>query len=53
MIGMLIAIPLGFVFAALPSATAKHLFSLVVGVAVAQFVFASQWVHPLMSSAIV
>ncbi|RHY19658.1 hypothetical protein DYB30_004269 [Aphanomyces astaci] len=42
------AYPFALVFSLLPSATLKHLFSLGVGVSLAQFVFGASWVHTLI-----
>ncbi|KDO21008.1 hypothetical protein SPRG_13936 [Saprolegnia parasitica CBS 223.65] len=42
--------PLALLFQLLPTATLKHLYSLGVGVSLAQFVFGSQWVHSFLMS---
>ncbi|OQR92665.1 lysophospholipid acyltransferase [Thraustotheca clavata] len=42
--------PLALIFQMLPSPTLKHLYSLGVGVSLAQFVFGSQWIHSLLMS---
>ncbi|KAF0701622.1 Aste57867_7950 [Aphanomyces stellatus] len=44
------AYPLSFVFSLLPSPALKNIFSLVTGVALAQFVFGASWVHTLVMS---
>lgn len=46
------AYPLAAIFAKLPNATTKHIFSLFFGVWIMQFVFYAQWIHSFMSSAI-
>ena len=55
LIALLAAYPLAAVFALLPNSAAplKHLFSLVTGVVLAQFVFGSAWVHALVTSTVV
>lgn len=47
---LLLAYPLGLVFACLPRPVLKHAFSLVVGVFLTQFVFGVEWIHPLIHS---
>jgi hypothetical protein len=42
--------PLALLFNLLPSPTLKHIYSISVGVALAQFVFGSQWVHSFLMS---
>lgn len=49
---LLTAYPLAAVFSRLPNATAKHVFSAVVGVWTMQFVFYGQWIHSFISSAV-
>jgi lysophospholipid acyltransferase len=55
LIAILASYPLSAVFAAIPNSmpAAKHLFSLVFGVVLAQFVFGYEWVHALVTSAVV
>ncbi|CBJ26621.1 acyltransferase [Ectocarpus siliculosus] len=48
---LLAAYPLAAVFARLPNAAAKHLFSTFLGVWIMQFVFYGQWIHSFISSA--
>lgn len=47
---LLLAYPLGLVFACLPRPALKHAFSLVVGVFLTQFVFGVEWIHPVIHS---
>ncbi|KAH9101924.1 hypothetical protein AeMF1_021370 [Aphanomyces euteiches] len=42
------AYPVAILFSLVPSATLKHIFSLTIGVALAQFVFGPSWVHTLI-----
>ncbi|CAM9628376.1 unnamed protein product [Ascophyllum nodosum] len=49
---LLAAYPLAAVFARLPNATAKHAFSVLVGIWTMQFVFYSQWIHSFISSTV-
>lgn len=46
------AYPLALVYQFLPNAALKHLFDVGVGVAMAQFVLGSQWVHSLVAAAV-
>eukprot|EP00752_Nemacystus_decipiens_P014687 g13083.t1 len=48
---LLAAYPLAAVFARLPNATTKHIFSAGLGVWIMQFVFYGQWIHSFISSA--
>ncbi len=43
LVALFLSYPLAAVFALLPYGTAKHLFSLVCGVVLAQFVFGFEW----------
>lgn len=52
-LGMLLGYPLAFVFAVLPFGFARHAFSLLTGVFLAQFVLGSGWIHSLVSASIV
>jgi hypothetical protein len=49
---LFLAYPLGLLFAALPSRTAKNVLSLVSGVVLAQWVFGAAWVHSFVSAAV-
>lgn len=50
---LLAAYPLALVWRKLPTATAKHVFSVVVGLWMLQFVIGYQWLHIVLSSTIV
>jgi len=52
-LGMLAGYPLAIIFALLPFGMMRHAFSLISGVFLAQFVFASGWIHSLASATIV
>ena len=52
MLLLLAAYPLAAVFARLPNATAKHVFSTCLGVWMMQFVFYGQWIHSFLSAAV-
>ncbi|CAM9747306.1 unnamed protein product, partial [Choristocarpus tenellus] len=49
---LLLAYPLSAIFARLPGTTVKHTFSFVVGVWMMQFVFYSQWIHSVVTTAV-
>ncbi|CAM9195114.1 unnamed protein product [Discosporangium mesarthrocarpum] len=49
---LLLCYPLSFIFARLPSPTIKHIYSFLVGVWMMQFVFYSQWIHSLITTAV-
>ncbi|KAM3570524.1 hypothetical protein VYU27_007424, partial [Nannochloropsis oceanica] len=51
-LAMFLAYPLSGILNILPSANAKHAFSLVVGLWYAQEIFGNQWVHSFLSSAV-
>ncbi|DAZ98042.1 TPA: hypothetical protein N0F65_004532 [Lagenidium giganteum] len=44
------AYPMAIVYRSLPSASLKHIFDVVTGIAMAQFVLGSGWVHSLLAS---
>jgi MBOAT, membrane-bound O-acyltransferase family len=48
---MFLVYPLAALLRALPNASSKHVFSLVVGVAMVQWVFEGDWIHTFASSA--
>ena len=44
--------PLALLYSFIPHSSAKHLFSILVGISTAQFVFGSSWVHSLITATI-
>ena len=44
--------PFAILYALLPNGSTKHLFSIILGVSAAQFVFGSAWIHSFITSAI-
>jgi apolipoprotein N-acyltransferase len=42
------AYPLAMIYRTLPTASTKHLFDVIVGILIAQFVFSTQWIHSFL-----
>lgn len=50
---LFLVFPIGLIFQSIKSPTVKHLFSLVTGMAFAQFAFGSDWMHTVLTSVVV